>query len=423
MKIVAVEDLDWGSIVRPGDTIVWGQACGEPQTLAESLLARRTEIGGRFGVFLGTCYGKALKREHADIIDFSGFVGTAGARPLSRHGLLDVLPVQYSRLERLLIRGAIPCDVAFVQLSPPDAQGRMSPGVLNDYIRAAMDRARVVVAEINTQVPWTPCDDPLTAADIDIAIETDRPLVAIAPPAIGDVERAIARHAGAFVSDRAVIQSGLGAIPEAVLEGLKDRRDLGVHAGMISDAIADLMACGAVTNAYKEHEAGVTIAGTLVGSERLFRFVDRNPAIRLVRPSITHDVCRIAKLSRYVSINSALEVDLTGQVNSEAIGDDYVGTIGGQIDFVRGATMSPGGRSIIALASTTPDGGASRIVAPLSGPVSTLRSDVDVIVTEWGAAELAAKTLRQRVAAMIAIAHPKFREDLARAAHGVMRRA
>lgn len=422
MQIIRANDLRWSDIVRPGDTVMWGQACGEPATLAPSLLAARAEIGGRFGVFLVTSYSGVLKPEHVDVIDFSGLVGTAGVRPLSRAGLIDIVPIQYSRLEQLIESGRIPCDVAIVQVSRPDESGRMSPGTINDYIRAAMRRARIVVAEINARVPWTPCDDPILPADIQLAVETDCPLVAVPGAPIGDMERRIARNVAAFVPDGAVIQPGIGALPDAIIDELRDRRDLGVHAGMIGDAIVELMERGAITNALKEIDRGVTVAGTMIGSERLFRYAHRNPAIRIAPPNYTHAISVISRLSRFVSFNAAVEVDLTGQVNAEAIGSDYVGTIGGQVDYVRAAAASPGGRSIIALPSTSHAGSRSRIAARLSGPVTTLRTDIDVIVTEWGAAELAGRSMRARVDAMIAIAHPDFREELARTIHAGARR-
>jgi acyl-CoA hydrolase len=420
MRIVGPDAIRWSEIVRPGDVVVWGQTCGEPLTLVESLLARRHEIGGRFGVFLVTSFSGLLAAEHADTIDFRGLVGTAGVRPLSRAGLIDILPVHYSRLDAMLASGRIRCDVALVQTSPPDADGRMSPGIVNDYIRAAMAKARIVVAEINAQAPRSFCDAPILAADVDLAIEVDRPLITVSRAAIGETERAIASHVVDLVPDRAVVQSGIGALPDAILDALKGHRDLGIHAGTITDGVMDLMRCGAVTNAAKEIDKGVTITGNMIGSEALFRFVDRNPSIKLAPPGYTHDPDVLARLSRFISINAALEVDLTGQVNSEAIGSDYVGTIGGQVDYVRAAYRSPGGRSIIALASTTPGGKASRIVARLNGPVTTPRSDVDVIVTEWGRAELGGKTLRERAAALVAIAHPQFREELARVAAALL---
>lgn len=422
MQIVPLDRLDWRQIVRPGDTVVWGQACGEPLALTQSLTARRHEVGGRFRVLLGTCYSRTLDAAQADVIDFAGTVGTAGNRPLSRARLIDVLPVHYPRVAAMIADGRLACDVVLLQVTPPDAEGRMSPGLINDYIRAAVARARIVVAEINRHVPFTFCRDYLTAADIDLAIASDGPLVTVPRPVIGAAERALAGHVASLVPDRAVVQPGVGAIPDAIFEALKGHRGLGVHSGTIAEGVMDLMQSGAVDNAWKEIDAGVTITGTLLGTEALFRFADRNPALRMETPDYTHAPDVVARLSRFISMNAALEVDLTGQVNAEAIGTDYLGTIGGQVEYVRAARLSPGGRSIIALPSSGP-GGASRIVPALSGPVTTPRSDVDCIVTEHGVAEIAAKTVRERARALIAIAHPDHREALERAAHALYGRA
>ncbi|MFV0297820.1 MAG: acetyl-CoA hydrolase/transferase family protein [Hyphomicrobiaceae bacterium] len=423
MRIVAADSLRWSEIVRPGDVVMWNQACGEPQALSESLMAQRHQIGGRFTVFLATNFSRTLAAEQTDVVDFCGTAGTAGIRPLSRAGLIDIYPIHYSRLPGMIERGEIRCDVALVQTTRPDENGALSSGIVADYIVSAMAKARTVVAELNARTPWTTCQRELTRDDIDIAIETDRPLVSIKRSPIGDIERRIAANVIDLVPDRACVQPGIGAIPDAILEALVHHRDLGIHGGTISDGVMELMKSGAATNAFKEVDRGVTITGNMIGSEALFRFAHRNPALRFMPPAYTHAPEVLAALSNFMSINSALEVDLTGQVNSEAIGGDYVGTIGGQVDYVRGARLSPGGRSVIALASTTPDGKGSRIKSALSGPVTTPRSDVDVIATEWGRAELAGKTLRQRAAAMVAIAHPDYREELKRAARNVLGRA
>lgn len=423
MHLVARDQIPWPEIVRPGDAVLWSQGCGEPTALSQSLLARRHEIGGRFGAFLVTCYSRSLAAGQADTVDFKGLVGTAGVRPLSRAGLIDILPVQYSRLDELISDGRIRCDVALVQVSPPDEQGRMSLGITYDYIRGAAAKARIVIAEINAQMPWAFSDAYLTADDIHFAVESDRPLLAVERGATGETDRAIANQVVDLVPERAVLQTGVGGLPDAILASLGGHRDLAFHAGTMSDGVMHLIQSGAITNAWKDIDRGISVTGNLIGSEALYRFAHCNPALRLGPPAYTHNPAVLARLSRFVSINAALEVDLTGQVNSEAIQGDYVGTIGGQVDYVRAAVRSPGGRSIIALPSTTPGARASRIVAALSGPVTTPRSDVDVIVTEWGRAELAAKTIRQRAAAMIAIAHPAFRDELERAARGLLKGA
>jgi acyl-CoA hydrolase len=288
-------------------------------------------------------------------------------------------------------------------------------------VQAAVAKARVVVAEINEQVPFT-CGEVLPAAAIDYAVPVSRPPVEVPPGRIGETDEAIAKHAAAYVGDGSVIQIGVGAVPDAVLRLLRDRRDLGVHSGMLGDGLVDLTEAGVVTNARKPIDRGVSVTGALIGTRRLYGFADRNPQIRMCTTAYTHDAAVLAQLDRLVTINSAIEVDLTGQVNAEQSGPAYLGGTGGQADFARAGARSPGGHALIALPATAKGGTVSRITARLSGPVTTARSDTDVIVTEFGAAELKGQTLAERTRRLIAIAHPDFREDLAREAHPIQQR-
>ncbi len=416
MKMLSRDQPDLHGIVRPGDTVLIGEAAAEPLTLSEALVAQRAVLGP-LKVMLGVGFSRTFSAEHADHIGFFGIGGAVTHRQLLRSGSMDVLPCHFSQVPQLLREGRIACDVLLLQVSPPNERGEYSFGLAADYMRAAIARARVVVAEINANTPQTPCEAPLLAHEIDFALETDRALIEVPAARVGEIERRIAAHVDALIPDRATLQMGIGAIPEAILGQLTSRRDLGVHSGMISDAVVDLMECGAVSNAHKGVDAGVTITGVLAGTQRLYRFAHRNPALRLCPADYTHGAAALAKLQRLVSINSALEVDLTGQVNAEALGSDYVGAVGGQVDYVRAATLSPGGVSIIALPATA--GPASRIVARLSGPVTTARSDVDVIATEHGVARLRGLALSERIRAMIAIAAPEHREALEREARGI----
>ena len=413
MKIVDASELDLSQFVRPGDTVTWGQACGEPLTLTETMVAQRARIG-KFRAIIGATFSQTFKPEHADFIEFTGSGAIGSARSLARAGVLDILPMHVSSFDAAYDTGLLPCDVAFIQVSPPDRQGRYSPGLMGDFVRTAVRRARTVIAEVNQQVPFVAYEDALTDDEIDIRVDTDRTPVQLAPARISETDRKISEWALNYIPDRAVIQIGVGALPEALIAVLNNHKGLGIHSGLISDGIMTLIQSGVVTNEHKEIDRGVTLTGALIGTERLYRFCNYNKSIKLAPVSQTHNSLVLAKLSRFVSINSAIEVDLTGQVNAEAVGADYIGAIGGQVDYVRGAALSPGGRSIIALPSTTADG-KSRIVAALSGPVTTPRSDVDLIVTEYGAAELRAKSLRERVRSMIKIAHPSHREELERA--------
>ncbi|CCW18578.1 4-hydroxybutyrate coenzyme A transferase [Sphingobium indicum BiD32] len=406
--------------LRPGDHIVLGQACGEPTTLVEALIKQGRDIPG-LSAFIATSFSGLFTPATADSFALSSMGAIGALRSMTRAGKLQVIPVHVSQVAPLIAAGIIPCDVAMIQLSPADEHGNHSCGLISDYVRAAVDKARIVIAEINEAVPFTP-GETIPASAIDVAIHVNRPPVEVAAAAIGPTDEAIARHCAAYIGDGAVIQTGVGAVPDAILRLLHDRKDLGVHSGMLGDGLVDLVEAGVITNARKEVDPGVSINGALIGTRRLYDWAHRNPAIRMCATSYTHDAAILGRLSRLVTINSALEVDLTGQVNAEQSGAAYLGGTGGQVDFVRAGARSPGGRSIIALSASAKGGTLSKIVAHLSGPVTTARTDVDVIVTEYGAAELKGQSLAERTRRLIAIAHPDFREELDRAAHIIAQR-
>jgi acyl-CoA hydrolase len=284
-----------------------------------------------------------------------------------------------------------------------------------------VDAARLVIAEVNDQVPFT-YGETIHAREIDVGIEVSRAPVQVPAGKVTETDEAIARHCANYIGDGSVIQTGVGAVPDAILRLLHDRKDLGVHSGMLGDGLVDLFEAGVITNARKEIDRGVTINGALIGTKRLYDFADRNPAIRMTPTSYTHDAAVLGQLSRLVTINSALEVDLTGQVNAEQSGAAYMGGTGGQVDFVRAGARSPGGAALMVLGSTAKGGTISKIVPTLAGPVTTARTEVDVIVTEFGAAELKGQTLAERTRRLIAIAHPDFREELDRAAYEIQTR-
>ena len=418
---VAADELDFRRWVRPGDAIVVSQGTAEPLTLTEALVRQRGELGG-VRAWLAAMFSDTFLPGRVDGIALHGMGGVGTNRRLIQAGAMDVVPCHVSQNADFIADGTIGCDVALVQVAPPGADGRFSLGLAADHVRAAVDKARVVVAEMNRRVPQTTCDVSLTEADIDVLVETDRQPIQLPSAAIGAVERAIATHVDAFIPDRATLQVGFGAIPEAILAMLANRSDLGIHSGMVGDSLVDLVERGVVSNAAKEIDAGVSITGVLFGTDaRLYRFADRNPALKVCPVNYTHAIDVLARLSRFVSINSALEIDLTGQVNAESIGGDYIGAVGGQVDFVRAGGRSPGGASIIALPSAARGGTLSRIVARLSGPVTTARSDVDVVATENGAVRLRGLALRERVRAMIGLAAPQHRESLEREAREAYR--
>ncbi|KFL46836.1 acetyl-CoA hydrolase [Sphingobium sp. ba1] len=406
--------------LKAGDHIVIGQACGEPTTLVEALIDQGRDIPD-LSAFIATSFSGLFTPATADSFALSSMGAIGALRSMTKAGKLKVIPVHVSQIGPLITAGIIPCDVALIQVSPADEHGNHSCGLISDYVRAAVDKARVVIAEINEAVPFTP-GETIPASAIDVAIPVNRPPVEVAPAAIGPTDEAIARHCAAFIGDGAVIQTGVGAVPDAILRLLHDRKDLGVHSGMLGDGLVELVEAGIITNARKEVDPGVSINGALIGTKRLYDWAHRNPAIRMCATSYTHDAAILGRLSRLVTINSALEVDLTGQVNAEQAGAVYLGGTGGQVDFVRAGARSPGGRSIIALSASAKGGTLSKIVAQLSGPVTTARTDVDVIVTEYGAAELKGQSLAERTRRLIAIAHPDFREELDRAAHIIAQR-
>lgn len=412
--------VDLARYLRPGDRIVIGQACGEPTSLVEALIDRGAAIGN-LSAFIATSFSGLFTPAATDSFALDSMGAIGALRSVAKANRLGIIPCHVSQIAPMIADGRIGCDVALVQVSPADAGGNHSFGLISDHVGAAVAKARIVIAEVNDRVPFT--NGPtLSAARITLAVPTSRAPVEVVPAAIGAVDAAIAAHAAAFIGDGAVLQTGIGAVPDAILRLIGDRRDLGVHSGMMGDGLVELVEAGVVTNTRKAIDPGISITGALIGTRRLYDFAHRNTAIRMCGTDYTHDPAVLARLDRLVTINSALEVDLTGQVNAEQSGDSYLGGTGGQVDFVRAGARSPGGHAIVALPATARGGTVSRIVAQLSGPVTTARSDVDVIVTEYGAAELKGRTLVDRARRLVAIAHPDFRAGLDRAAHDIARR-
>ena len=413
--------LDLKEFLRPGDSIVWGQACGEPTTLVEALIAQAEGIAG-LSAFAATSFSGLLDVAAAEKVALSSMGAIGALRTLTAAHRLAVRPCHVSQVGPLIEQGLIGCDVAFVQVSPPDADGNHSFGLINDFIHVAVAKARVVIAEVNERVPFTYGDMVLPASRIDCAVRVSLTPVELMPAEILETDRRIAQIVAGYIEDEAVLQVGIGGVPDAILRLLHDRRDLGIHSGMIGDSVLDLIEAGVVTNARKPMDAGISVTTSLIGTKRLYEFAHRNPQIAVRSSVYTHDAAVLSRLPRLVSINSAVEVDLTGQVNAEQSGAHYLGGTGGQVDFVRAGSRSPGGRSIIALPATAKGGKVSRVTVDLSGPVTTARSEVDVIVTEFGAAELKGQTLAERTRRLIAIAHPDFREQLDRAARTIQER-
>ncbi|PEQ13006.1 acetyl-CoA hydrolase [Novosphingobium sp. PC22D] len=417
---ITPENLDLSHHLRRGDRIVFGQACGEPTVLVEALIAQGAAIGD-LGAFIATSFSGLFTPETASAFRLSSMGAIGALRAMTKANALDVIPVHVGQVAPLIAAGLIPCDVAMIQLSPADASGNHSCGLISDYVRAAVEKARIVIAEVNEQVPFTP-GEMIHASEIDVAVRVSRPPVEVAPAKIGETDQTIARHCAEYIGDGSVIQTGVGAVPDAILRLLLDRKDLGVHSGMLGDGLVELAEAGVLTNARKEIDAGVSINGALIGTRRLYDWAHDNPTLRMTPTSYTHDAGVLGRLSRLVTINSALEIDLTGQANAEQSGPAYLGGTGGQVDFVRAGARSPGGASLMVLSATAKKGTLSKIVTRLNGPVTSARSEVDVVVTEYGAAELKGRTLAERARRMVMVAHPDFREDLDREAHAIAKR-
>lgn len=419
--ITETAQLDLAQFLRSGDRIVIGQACGEPSTLIEALIAQGSRIGD-LHAFVATSFSGIFTPESADSFSLSSMGAIGSLRSMAKAGKLSIIPCHFGQIGPLIEAGIIGCDVAFLQVSPADEDGNHSFGLVSDHVQAMAAKARVIVAEINDQVPYTYGDAVLPASRIDVAIHVSRLPAQVMPIAASKTQEAIAKAISDYIEDGSVLQVGVGAIPDAVMRLSCDRKDLGVHSGMLGDGYVDLVEAGVMTNARKPFDTGIGIACSLIGSKRLFDHAHRNKAVRMCSADITHGETVLVQIPKLVTINSAIEVDMTGQVNAEASGNVYLGGTGGQVDFVRAGSRSPGGHAIIALSSTAKGGALSKIVPALNGPVTTARADVDIIVTEYGAAELKGQSLAERAKRLVAIAHPDFREELDKSAFEIRRR-
>lgn len=409
---------DLARFVRAGDTLAWGQGSAEPRAL--TALALSPDLGvARLRCLVGFSYIDNLSPRNVDHLTFISYCGTGANSQLHAQGLLRVLPIPYSQLAAAIEHGPARVDVLLLQVPPPDANGRYSLGLAADYLVAALHSARVVMGQVNRLVPRTHGPFTLAEEDFTALFQIDEPPAEPPSAPRSDVVRQLARHVAEIVEDGAILQVGLGAVPDAIVAELSGHRDLGIHTGMMTDGLGDLIQSGAVTNKRKIAKHGVSVAGLLAGGSRLFRLAHENPAIELHPTSYIYDPAVLAALPRFTALNSALEVDLTGQVNSEVARSRYVGAVGGGGEFLRAAHRSRGGLPVVALPSTA--SGSSRIVASLSGPVSTARSDVGVVVTEHGVADLRYATLEGRIEQMISIASPDDRERLGREAELALR--
>nr|WP_174267666.1 acetyl-CoA hydrolase/transferase family protein [Nocardioides zeae] len=409
--------------MRPGDTVVWGQACAEPRSLVRRLIEQAPQVGG-LRCFVGIPAASELTATTLPpdgSLAVHSYCGAGSNARLHAEGRLEIWPVHYSALPQLLTTGGLAADVVLVQVSEAGPDGRHSLGLADDYFSAALGNARVVIAEINPHVPATPGARTVAPGDWTAAVRSAEPPGEMAPATPTAQVDAVARRVAELVPDGATLQFGIGGLPEAVLRHLHGHRDLGIHSGIVNDAALDLVLAGVATGRRKSLDRGAVVGGLLGGTRRLFAWADRNPGMALRPTTYTHDPRVLAASHRLVAVNAAIEVDLTGAVNAESAGGRYVGAVGGAVDFLRGAHASPGGVPVVALPSTA--GERSRIVHRLGGPTSTPRCEPLVVVTEHGVADLRGLPLGQRVERMLAIADPAHRARLEAEAAGLLAHA
>ncbi|MDQ2809760.1 MAG: 4-hydroxybutyrate CoA-transferase [Chloroflexota bacterium] len=407
------------ALVQSLQRVYIGGGCGAPLVLAQELVRRAADLRGVEIIQVLTA-GQApyAAPDLADSFRVNALFIGPNVRPAVQDGRADFTPVCLSEIPRLFREGHLPIDVALIAVSPPDAHGYCSYGVEVGVTKAAAESARVVIAEINPQMPRVWGDSFIHLSHINHCVIVDYPLPELPQGRPSPIYTAIGHHVAGLIDDGATLQLGIGAIPDAVLPLLADKRDLGVHSEMISDGIIDLVEAGVITNRRKTLLPGKIVAAFMLGSQRLYEFVHDNPIVELRPVDFTNDPFTISRNDKMVAINSALQIDLTGQVCADSLGSRFYSGVGGQADFMRGAARSVGGKPIIALPATALQGQVSRIVAVLDAGagVTTTRNDVHYVITEYGVAALYGKSVRQRAKALIAIAHPDFRAELHAAA-------
>lgn len=412
---------DWPRLVRPGSRIFLGGGASVPFALVASMLEKAAAFKDVELVHIhGLGETPWIEPQYEQVLRTNSFYLTPSLRDAVERGQADYTPCAMSEVASLFKNGPLPLDVALIQVSPPDAEGWCSLGLSVDVVKSAAQAARVVIAQINPKMPRTGGDTLISVRRIGYFIEHSAALQEAVPGVLGERHERIGHHAAQLIEDGSTLQVGLGNSPEAVVRALRKHRQLGIHTGMFNDALMELVRCGAVDHSRKTYRPGKIIASHVLGSRNLYQFVDGNPDIELHPSDWVNDPYRIARNDRMVAINGAREIDLTGQVVRDSSGHRFYGGIGALQDFIRGAGRSKNGRPIIALTSTADEDGRSRIVAGLeSGSgVCTGRGDVHHVVTEYGVASLHGRSIRERVARLVEIAHPDHREALLAGAHG-----
>jgi len=403
------------SLIKTGDHIFIGSACGEPQYLVKGLVEKADHLADNEILHVHTLgvapYAKPIYSERFRLNAF--FVGI-NTRKAVAEGRADYTPVFLSELPRLIAKGMFPIDVALIQVTPPDEHGFCSLGVSVEITKTAAEKSKLVIAQVNRQMPRVLGDSFIHINDIDVIVEHDEPILECPRPEQDIISERIARYVSSLVEDESTLQIGIGRIPDAVLGALRDKKDLGIHTELLTEGVVDLVEDGVVTCQKKTINRGKIIASFAMGTRRLYDFIDNNPMVEFYESDYVNNPFVISQHKKMVAINQALEIDLTGQVCSDSLGYRFYSGLGGQADFMRGAMMSEGGKAITVIPSTAKEGSISRIRSLLSegaGVVLT-RGDVDYVVTEYGVACLRGKTIRERALSLTNIAHPRFRNKL-----------
>lgn len=415
-KKVSIEEAI--KTINSGDKVIMGQAAGESFPLLKELSRQKDRLKD-VEIMHNIALGKSEYCEDGMECSFkynTCFVGP-GSRKAVSEKRADFIPSFFSEMPRLFNEKIIPVDVAILHLSPPDENGYLSYGTSAEYIKAGAENARTIIAEVNKQMPYT-YGSTIYVSEIDYIVETDRPLYELQPPILTEVEKKIGKNVAAIIPDGSNLQLGIGAIPDAILHFLTDKKDLGIHTEMFSDGVVDLYNKGVITNKFNNLNPGKFVTTFIMGTRKLYDFIDKNEAINVLPVDYTNNIMVAGRVNNLMSINSAIEIDLFGQVCSDTIGYKQYSGVGGQVDFVRAANASKGGKSIIAMSSTAKDNTVSKIVLKLTegACVTTSRQDVHYIATEYGVVNLKGQSVENRAKMLISIAHPNFREQLAKEA-------